>query len=153
MESDQLDPHEARRIAERAEAAPYVDYPPTPWWYPPAAGAWAAALVLTMGLAQDHPVAAVGIVALIAVESAFLGWYARYHGAFPSLRRAPAEFRPAFVRYVVGVVSVFVLVGATWWLVGYVAAGGVALVLVTTGLALYERAFAGAAERTRARLA
>lgn len=153
MESDQLDPREARRIAERAEAAPYVDYPPTPWWFPLSAGLWAGALVLAMGLAQDHPVAVVAIVALVAVESAFLSWYARYHGALPSMRRAPAEFRPAFVRYVAGCAVVVGLVGGTWWLSGHVAAAGVTLVAVAAGLTLYERTFARAARRARERLA
>ncbi|WP_244931609.1 hypothetical protein [Nocardioides sp. W7] len=154
MESDRLDPQQARRIAERAEAAPYIDYPPTPWWYAPAAGLWAGALILLIGLAQDRRVLAlVGLLALVALEGAFLAWYSRYHGALPSLRHAPAEFRPAFVRYGVGVAVVLALVVGSWLLAGAIAAAVVAGVAVTVGLVLYERTFARAAARTRARLA
>jgi hypothetical protein len=154
MESDRLDPREARRIAERAEAAPFVDYPATPWWYAPAAGLWAGALTLLVGFAQDrHALAVVGLLALVALESAFLAWYSRYHGALPSLRHAPAEFRPAFVRYGVGVVLVLALVAGTWLLAGPGAAAVVAGIAVTAGLVLYERTFARAAARTRDRLA
>lgn len=36
MESDEA--RELLKVAERAEAAPYLDYPPTPWWYYPVVG-------------------------------------------------------------------------------------------------------------------
>jgi hypothetical protein len=153
MESDRLDPTQARRIAERAEAAPYVDYPPTPWWYAPSVGLWAAALVLMTGAAPDGPLSALGIVALVVLEGAFLRWYFRYHGAVPSLRHAPPEFRPAFARYAVGVVATVGLVACGWLLAGPWLAASVALVSVTVGLVLYERTFAAAARRTRERLA
>ena len=43
MESD-VSPQEALAAAERATASVWTDYPPTPAWYYPAVGAWAAAL-------------------------------------------------------------------------------------------------------------
>ncbi|HTW16309.1 MAG TPA: hypothetical protein VMF51_14335 [Nocardioides sp.] len=152
MESDRLDPREARRIAERAEAAPFVDYPPTPWWYAPAAGLWAGSFTLLAGV-REHGLAVLGLLALVAVESAFLAWYSRYHGAFPSLRRAPREFRPAFARYFVGLALVLLLVVGAWVAWGVFVAAVVAAVSVAAGLALYERTYARAAARTRDRLA
>ena len=75
------------RAAERAEAAPWTDYPPTPAWYPPLTGAWAALLVLAATTRDTHPVAAVvGLIALIAVEMAFINWYRRYRGVMPSFK-------------------------------------------------------------------
>jgi hypothetical protein len=38
-------PSEQLRAAERGEAASYVRFPPTPWWYSPVVGAWAAVRV------------------------------------------------------------------------------------------------------------
>ena len=36
------------READRAEAAPWVDFPPTPAWYPASVGIWGAALTLIL---------------------------------------------------------------------------------------------------------
>lgn len=144
----------AQKMAERAEAAPYVDYPPTPKWYPPSVGVWAAALVLLIAQREDHQVLTViGILALVAIEGAFLSWYSRYHGALPSLRHPPAEFRVAFLRYLAGLAVVIGLIALAWWVVDPWAAAIVTLVSVTAGLALYEREYAAAARRTRQRLA
>jgi hypothetical protein len=154
VESELYDPAEARRIAERAEAAPYVDYPPTPGWYAPAGGAWAAAYVALLGLREAHGAwLVVGLVLLVAMLGAFLSWYQRYHGAFPSMRRAPREFRRAFVAYGIGLVVVVVAIAGAWLLIGHAAAAVTAFVVVALGLALYERAYAAAARRTRERLA
>ena len=81
MESDRLDPAQARRIAERAEAAPWIDYPPTPRWFAPATGLWSGALVLmAAALRDERPFAALGLLLLVLLEGAFLGWYSRYQG-------------------------------------------------------------------------
>ncbi|WP_460491309.1 hypothetical protein [Dactylosporangium cerinum] len=41
MESDEV--REQLALVQRAEAAPYIDYPPTPWWYSPrSARGWRA---------------------------------------------------------------------------------------------------------------
>jgi hypothetical protein len=154
MESEQLDPHDAQRIAERAEAAPYVDYPATPWWYAPAVGLWVAGLLLTLDAMRDHTAVALpAMLVLIGLECAYLGWYTRRHGALPSLRRPPAEFRGALAGYAVGTVLAVAAITTAWLVAGGPAAAVVALVLVTGGIALYERSYARAAARTRARLA
>lgn len=153
MESDAFDLTEAQRTLERAEAAPYVDYPPTPWWYYPAFGAWSAAYVALLGLWDDHSVLLVaGMVLLAAVIGGFLGWYQRYHGAMPRPFRGPREFRPAYAFYGLGTAAVVGLVTAAWLLVGHPAA--IVTAFAATALALhgYERAYATAARRTRERL-
>ena len=50
------DPYQQLAEAERAAAAPYVDYPPTPAWYAPAVGAWSAAVVAALTIRPGPPV-------------------------------------------------------------------------------------------------
>ncbi|WP_193606541.1 hypothetical protein [Nocardioides lijunqiniae] len=154
MESDPLDDvREAQRVADRAEAAPYIDFPPTPWWYPPAAGLWAGALVSMLALTERRsPISVVGIALLLLVQMAFVTWYTRYHGALPSPKGAPPEFRPAFARYTAGILVIMAAGALVWLLLNAWVAAATTAVLVTVGLTLYERAYADAAERTRARL-
>ncbi|MQW76062.1 hypothetical protein GHK92_09260 [Nocardioides sp. dk4132] len=145
---------EAHRAAERAEAAPYIDYPPTPAWYPPAMGAWATAYTLLLTLWEDHGWWLVlGMIGLAALTGLFLGWYSHHHGAVPNLRHAPREFRSAFACYAVVVVSIVGSIALSWWLVGPALAAPVAFVATVVGLVVYERAFASSARRTRQRLA
>ncbi|GAB2883064.1 hypothetical protein [Nocardioides pacificus] len=151
MESEQ-DIAAQLRDVERAAAAPYVVYPPTPRWYPPAAGTWAAALVGVIAWGRDSAWFAVGMVTLLVAELAFLRWYSRRHGALPSLRQPPPEFRSAFRRYAVGVAVVLALVALAWTLLGPWAAVATTWVAVTVGLAAYERLYAQAARRVRERL-
>lgn len=64
--------------AERAGAAPYVDDPRTPSWYPPAICAWSAAIVLAgSGVADRRAVAVPALAALLVLEGVFIGWYRR----------------------------------------------------------------------------
>jgi hypothetical protein len=153
MESDAFDLTEAQRTAERAEAAPYVDYPPTPRWYYPACGAWVAAYVALLGLREEHSVwLVVGVVLLTALVGAFLGWYQRYVGAMPRPLRGPREFRLAYAGYFAGLLVLTGAIAGTWLLVGHAAAVVVAFVGTTVGIYGYERAYADAARRTRERL-
>ena len=39
-----MTPEEQLRQVERAQTAPWVDYPPTPNWYYPAVGLWLGAM-------------------------------------------------------------------------------------------------------------
>jgi len=142
------------RELERAEAAPYVDYPPTPWWYFPAAGAWFAGITGYQGLTDDHlPVAVALLVVQLAALGAFCAWYTRYRGAMPSLlRRAPRGMGRAFAAYFLGAVLVL---AAVWWTggtAGWGWAAGLMFVLATPGLWLHERSYAAAAARVRDRL-
>lgn len=143
----------ARRTVERAAAAPYIDYPPTPSWYYPAVGAWSAALVLAFAGLADHPLVAVpAMVVLVALEGAFLGWYRRYRGTWPRLRHAPPEIARAMRAYAVGAVLLVAAVVLVAVLVHPVAGAGLAFAGVTAGLWVYERAYAAASEAVRERL-
>ena len=139
--------------AERAAAAPYVDYPPTPRWYPVAAGLWAAGLTLTVTAAWGRPLIFVPAIAvLLVVEALFLVWYRRYRRTMPDLRAAPVELRSEFRRFAVGVVGVVAAVVIAEWLAGPWMAAVTTFVAVAAGVLLYERRYATAAAATRARL-
>jgi hypothetical protein len=143
------------RDLERAEAAPYVDYPPTPWWYFPAAGAWFGGMTAVQGLLDEHLLVAFLLLAtLLGALGAFFGWYAHYRGAMPSFffSRSPREMRATFAVYFVGVTAVF---GAVWWVfdaAGWLPASALMFVLATLGLWLHEKSYAAAAARVRERL-
>ncbi|WP_328991421.1 hypothetical protein OG394_34630 [Kribbella sp. NBC_01245] len=153
MESDA---REQLAMVERAEAAPYVDYPPTPWWYFPSVGLWAAALIAAFAWWRENTVLFIGtIVVLVALEGAFIAWMSRRHGALPMPGRGtpPAEIAVVWRGYFAGVAVVVAVVGLVWWLAGPPVAAPVTFVLVTAGLVLYERRYAVAAAKVRERLA
>jgi len=145
------DPRQDLADAERAAAAPYVDYPKTPAWYPPAVGVWAAALVAVLGV-DGHTLRSAGLAVLIVVEVLFLAWYRRKRGVMPNLRGAPREIAREMRWYVVGALVVVAAVVAALTVTSLLAVA-VALVLVTAGVAAYERRYEVAAARTRDRLA
>lgn len=158
MESnEQQDARAQLRDLERAEAAPYIDYPPTPWWSYVATGLWAAAYVATLGWWRDGGspiVVAAVMIALSALVGAYLGWYKGYHGAPPAvLGRKPREIRIAYLQYSVGIAALVGVVVLAWWLAGTIVATVVAGVGTVIGYRLYEIAYARAAGATRARLA
>jgi hypothetical protein len=153
MES--IPPAEQLRIIEQGEAAPYIHFPPTPWWYFPAVGAWAAALVGTFSWWRVNGALFVGsLVLLIALEVVFIAWLRRRHGALPipGYGRPPAEIASVWRGYVAGLVVVIGAIAVAWWLGGTAAGAVVAFATVTAGLALYERRYAVAAARVRERL-
>ncbi|MBQ0901056.1 hypothetical protein [Micromonospora sp. U21] len=153
MESTGIE--EQLRAAERGAAAPYVNYPPTPWWYAPAIGAWAAAMIGTFTWWRENAALFMAsLAALIAVEALFVVWMRRRHGALPMPGKGtpPAEIAAVWRGYFAALPVVTLVVGLVWWLVGIPAAAGAAFVLVTVGLAVYERRYASAAAGTRARL-
>lgn len=150
MESDQ-DIVRALRQADRAAAAPYIDYPPTPRWYPPATGLWAGCFCLSLAIPGDSPLRGVALLVLVVVEMVFLAWYRRYRGTWPR-GRAPEEIRRVMLGFVAGVVPVVGVVGLVVWLAGPWVAALVAVVIVTPAVAWYERAYAAAAARARLRL-
>lgn len=150
MESDEI--REALRDADRAEAAPWTDYPPTPRWYPPAVGVWAALLTLAFGLLGDVA-RMVAILVLVAVEVTFLAWYIRYRGGVMPTGPAPREFRRAIWLFVGALVLVVALTAAVALATSPWLGAAVALVTVTAVVAWYEQAYAEAARRARERLA
>lgn len=142
-------------MVERAEAAPYLRYPPTPWWYFPAVGLWVAALIGTFTWWRENVGLFVGALAvLIAVEVLAIVVLQRRHGALPMPGRGtpPAEIAPVWRGYFLGLPVVAAAVALAWWLLGIPVAAGVAFVLVTGGLALYEQRYTRAAARVRERL-
>jgi hypothetical protein len=153
MESSPLP--EQLRAVERGEAAPYVRFPPTPWWYAPVVGAWAAALVGTFSWWRVNAALFVAwLLLLIVLEGLFIGWLKRRHGALPmpGYGRPPAEIASVWRGYAAGLVAAIAAIAVAWWL-GRVAVGAVvAFVTVTAGLAVYERRYAVAAARVRERL-
>ncbi|WP_040590163.1 hypothetical protein [Sciscionella marina] len=151
MESNR-DAEEAPRQADRAAAAPYVDYPPTPAWYPPATGLWAAAFCLVTGIPSGSALKAVALAVLVVAELGFVVWYRRYRGVLPR-GRAPKEVRKVLAAFVVGAVVVIAVIGVTLWLTTPLLAAILAAAVVIPAIAWYERAYAAAAGRTRARLA
>jgi hypothetical protein len=152
MESD-MTPRTALAATERATGALWTRYPPTPWWYPPAGGAWCAALVLALGGLRDSPPLLLAALAgLLAVSLWFRSWYTRYRGTLPRVDSAPAEFRRAIAALGAGTVVLVVATVLVDLTVGYPAAGLLAFAGTTVGLAVYERAYASAAAATRERL-
>jgi len=148
-------PSEQLRAVERGEAAPYISYPPTPWWYYPVIGAWAAAFVGTFSWWRvDGLRFVLSLVLLIVLELLFVAWMKRRHGALPrpGYGRPPAEIASVWRGYVAGLMVVGVAIGVAWWLGGVAAGAAVAFLTVTAGLAFYERRYAAAAARVRERL-
>jgi hypothetical protein len=154
MESDGL--REQLQAVERGEAAPYIRYPPTPWWYAPACGAWVAALIGAFAWWRVNAAAfASSLAVVLAAEAVFVLWLRRRHGALPLPGRGkpPAEIAAVWRGYLPALPVIAVIVALTWWLGDVPAAAGTAFVLVAAGLAVYERRYARAAARVRSRLA
>lgn len=150
MESEEI--RQALRDADRAEAAPWTDYPPTPRWYPPAVGAWAA--LLTLAFAElDGGLRWLALAGLIGAEFAFVRWYVRYRDSVMPVGRPPREFRGAITGFVTGAAVVVLGVAALVALVGSWAAAAFAFIATTVIIAWYERAYAEAARLARERLA
>jgi hypothetical protein len=144
---------EQQRVAERAAAAPYVDYPPTPFWYMPAMGLWAfAATVLFTRPHTSTAVRIVGELVLLAAVLVLVWWQRKVRGVWPT-GKAPQEIRRVMVNFVVGVLVVIGIVLGARALTNAWIAAAVAFVIVTVGVAWYEQAYARASERVRERLA
>lgn len=145
---------ETLKEAERAAAAVYIDYPPTPKWYPPAVGAWLAAMVVTCSHIVERSLKwSAALVVLLALEAAFFCWYRRYRGTWPTLTDVPAEIGRAMSRYAVGLAVLVAAIVGVGLIGGLPAAAAVAFVGTTAGLHAYERTYARAAEAARERLA
>lgn len=165
MESDD-ELRERLRTAERAAAAPYVDFPPTPWWFPPFFGCYAAAVVACLVISRtDAPVlaqiAVIGVVlVMVAALGMWVGWDRSRRGTWPRFwgglfgrgPTPPRELTRAMWGWVIGFVVVAVGVAVLAFTTPWWVAPLVAFVLVTAGQAWYEVVFARAAARARERL-
>ena len=148
-------PAEQLQAAERGAAAPYISYPPTPWWYFPAIGAWAAAFVGTFAWWRVDGVRfLLSLVLLIALELLFVAWMKRRHGALPmpGRGRPPAEIASVWRGYAAGFLVVIAAIGVAWWLGGIAIGAVTAFLTVTAGLVVYEWRYAAAAAHVRERL-
>jgi len=149
MESDEI--RRALQEADRAEASPWIDYPPTPRWYPVAVGVWAALITLAF-TELDEPLRLPAVLLLIVLEGGFLGWYVRYRGGVMPTGPAPREFRRSIVLFVLGAVGILVGIALLASFVSPWLAAAFALVTTTVLIAWYERVYAEAARRARERL-
>ncbi len=144
---------EQQRVAERAAAAPYVDYPATPLWYMPVMGAWAfLATVLFTRPGNSTAVRIVGELVLVGAALALVWWQRRIRGVWPT-GRAPEEIRRVMAWFVLGVAVVIGVVLGVRLVVNVWVAAVVAFVIVTAGVTWYEKAYARASDRVRERLA
>src|SRR6478609_11986411 len=113
MESNEI--RDALREADAAEAAPWTEYPPTPWWYVSVASLWAGSMVLALALDTRTL-----FLLLVAAELLFLAWYRRRRGLWPT-GAAPREFRRpiwflvAALAAVIGVALVVHELAGPWW--------------------------------------
>lgn len=152
MESDEA--RELEITLARAEAAPYLDYPDLPWWYPAVFAGWFAAIVAVLGHVGEWW-AIFGTLALILVEIWFLRWFQAQHGAmpWPGKGNPPAEIARAYRAYYVGAVLVVVAVALTWLLAGHWPAVVATFVLGTAGFWWYDVRYEAVAQQVRERLA
>lgn len=72
------------RAAERAEAAPYVDYPQDPRWTAPAFGVLASLLVLTANLHNNPALSSTLSMLVMLCVLGYALWQRRRRGTQPS---------------------------------------------------------------------
>jgi len=151
MESNN-EAREQLRAAERAEAAPYVDYPPDPRWISPAFGVLATLLALAANL-HDHPGwSSVPSTLVVLGVVGYVLWQRRRRGTQP-YGTAPRELTRVYRWYLGGAI----VIGTALLVMGYWAplwlALPVAFLAGTLGLLWFIRAYDRAATRVRKRLA
>lgn len=140
---------ESHLIAERAELAPWLDYPRSPWWYPPAGGAWAVAVGASAS-AEGWPQAL--LLPLMALAAGYFGWARRSWGTWPRLDSMPTEFRRPAGLFVGLVFAVTVGSTALLHVVDQTLSAVVLGLGVAAVLAWYEEAYAAASRRLASRL-
>jgi len=157
MESIQrIPPIDEQLEVERAAAAPYVDYPDLPRWWPVVAGCWFTA-VLTPAVADrpEHRALQIALlVVLIGLLGAAVRWYTTQRGVVPSNdpRHAPPEIaRLMWAYYGLAATIALVVLACRRWAPPAVTLA-TTFVLSTVGLTLYDSRYRAAAARARARL-
>ncbi|GAB3995380.1 hypothetical protein [Nocardioides marmoraquaticus] len=150
MSTDERDQLAAQlRETERGEAAAWLTYPPSPWWWPFLFGAWTFAYAGSIGWLEGLAQAG-ATFALALVMIGVIAWERRRRGAWPS-GHAPREIR----RLMTGLFGGAAVVALVAWLVGetvgvlpaaLLAAGAVTALVWWYGTA-YDRAAAEVRER------
>ena len=147
---------DALRDVEQAAAAPFVNEPVSPWWYPLLMASFFTALVAgPLLISQRWAVAGFGLqlVAIIAV-GVFHAAHRTKAGTSPRMRSAPDEIKHAYRWFFLGFGGSATVSVAVWMLLGW--QGGLSAIFVTT-LAVtwaYERVlYPRAVQRVRDRLA
>ncbi len=138
-------------MIERGELVSWVVCPPTPAWWAPGFGLWAAALALAIGL-LDGVVQSLAQLGLILILFLVIAWDRRRRGTYPNGRP------PRDLLWVIGgLVLGAALTSVVAWVVGELVSAWVAAAIAGVGawavVAWYERTYAAIAARIRARLA
>lgn len=150
MESDA---YEMMSELERAEAAPYVYYEPTPWWCGPYFGAYFVALVL--GFGADHSLVQLATL-VVTLGSLFLvvRYIKRRNGVLPMPGRGnpPPEIARAYRLYFWSLIPVGAFLILCFLLLRPPVTAAIAFVTVTAGFVVYDRTYGRAAAAVRERL-
>lgn len=147
--------------AQRAEAAPFINYPRGGWWHPPLYGLWWGAVLYTAswpGYASDtrrwtgltvHLALGILLLVLMGIHVAQL---VRRRGTYPSMRAAPKEIKATWLQFQVACLVVLAAFWGIWALAGRWWGIGAAAVLATAVVAWYEHAYGVAVQKVRDRL-
>ena len=147
---------DALREVEMAAAAPFVNYPVTPWWYPPLMASFFTAMAAGPVLISQGRGAAgftLQAAAIIAVSVFYVTHRVR-SGTSPRMRSAPREIKHAYRWCFVAFAGSAVVSVAVWMLLGWQF--GLSAIFVTTLVMTwaYERVvYPRAVQQVRDRLA
>lgn len=138
--------------AERAAAAPYLAYRPTPWWLAPGVGLLFGVAVFLDGGGAISQI--VGTIVLLGGMLTLVVWQSRRHGALPRFGRdLPREFRLPIAEYVVeAVVVLFAGLALSQGLDLAWFGGLVAFIGMTATVTRYEHNWRAAEPKVRRRL-
>ncbi len=139
-----------------AAARPFIEYPPTPRWYPALMGGYFAAIAASIFLgANGYGVAGFGVIAAAIVTlGLFFRWYRSRWGTWPQMSEAPPEIRRAYRLAFAGALVALLLTVAVGLLSPPIVTVAVTFVVFTTSVWAYERrVYPAACAAVRSRLA
>lgn len=151
-----MESNELTRELDRAAAAPFVDYPETPWWYPFLMGGYFTACLACFLLNQNgHTALGFGLLAVAIIAfGLWFRWYRAKWGTWPKMSEAPPEIKRAYTSALIGFVVLVPFVVAVAWFMPM----GVALVATFAATTAYfwsyeRQVYPAAVQKVRARLA
>lgn len=146
---------ELLKEADRAAAAPFIDLPESPWWYPLFNACVVTALAAGPAVTSSGQGLlgfALSTVAIVAMLVYYLNERERT-GVYPRARSAPPEIRAAHARLGLGTIVILGLSALLWWQFGAVPALVVLFLATLIGVWYYERRYyPRAVARVRERL-